>query len=155
MGLDSFLFRKTYVRSWNFAVEEAQNVSIVVSSIKQIGHIDPKKVTTIIEEVLYWRKSNHIHKWFVDNIQGGNDDCGSYTVMREQLEQLMLACKQVIDVPDTGPSILPTVGGFFFGNTDYNAPYMDDIKYTYNHLKEILANSPDDHSICFKYSSSW
>lgn len=26
-------------------------------------------------EVAYWRKANAIHKWFVDNVQDGEDDC--------------------------------------------------------------------------------
>ena len=37
------------------------------------------------EEVGYWRKANQIHKWFVDNVQDGVDDCGEYKVTKEQL----------------------------------------------------------------------
>lgn len=40
----------------------------------------------IIEQVGYWRKANAIHKWFVDNIQDGEDDCGYYEVAPEYLE---------------------------------------------------------------------
>ena len=29
-------------------------------------------------EIGYWRKSNQIHKWFVDNIQEGVDNCATY-----------------------------------------------------------------------------
>lgn len=36
----------------------------------------------------YWRKANQIHKWFVDNVQDGNDDCGNYVVSKEQLIDL-------------------------------------------------------------------
>lgn len=46
--------------------------------------------------VMYWRKDNAIHKWFVDNVQGGVDDCGDYEVDVEQLRALMDTCKMVI-----------------------------------------------------------
>lgn len=32
----------------------------------------------IIYEVAYWRKANHIHNWFVQNIQDGIDDLLDY-----------------------------------------------------------------------------
>lgn len=47
--------------------------------------------------IVYWRKANAIHKWFVDNVQGGNDDCGTYEVYPEQLSELRDLCKQVLD----------------------------------------------------------
>ena len=32
----------------------------------------------------YWRKANQIHKWFVDNVQGGIDDCRPYPVSQSR-----------------------------------------------------------------------
>lgn len=52
---------------------------------------------TIVETVADWRKANHIHKWFVDNVQDGVDDCGTYEVTKEQLEELLDICKEVIN----------------------------------------------------------
>ena len=37
--------------------------------------IEFDRLSYIDEEVGYWRKANAIHKWFVDNVQDGNDDC--------------------------------------------------------------------------------
>ena len=51
--------------------------------------INFNKVTYITEEAVYWRKANQIHKWFVDNIQNGVDDCGEYYVSKENLEALL------------------------------------------------------------------
>ena len=53
------------------------------------------KWESIFEEVGYWRKANAIHKWFVDNIQDGEDDCGYYEVAPEQLEELLNICKLI------------------------------------------------------------
>ena len=51
----------------------------------------------IIEEVGYWRKANQIHRWFVDNIQDGIDDCGYYEVTKADLKDLLETCKTVLE----------------------------------------------------------
>ncbi|MBV9669754.1 MAG: hypothetical protein JOZ43_02260 [Acidobacteriales bacterium] len=43
-----------------------------------------------------WRKANHIHAWFVDNVQYGKDDCGLYEVGWDQLRDLLSLCRKVI-----------------------------------------------------------
>jgi hypothetical protein len=47
--------------------------------------------------MMYWRKANHIHKWFVDNVQGGKDDCGNYYVSEEKLEELLHTCERILE----------------------------------------------------------
>lgn len=44
-----------------------------------------------------WRKANAVHKWFVDNVQYGKDDCGLYEVSVSQLVALHDTCKEVLD----------------------------------------------------------
>ena len=51
---------------------------------------------SIIETIADWRKANHIHKWFVDNVQDGVDDCETYEVTKEQLINLLDVCKKVL-----------------------------------------------------------
>lgn len=36
----------------------------------------------------YFRKHNNIHKWFVNNIQNGVDDCGRYEVSLSKIKEL-------------------------------------------------------------------
>lgn len=43
----------------------------------------------------YWRKANQIHNWFVENVHGGIDDCGTYEVTEAQLVNLLNTCKEV------------------------------------------------------------
>lgn len=50
----------------------------------------------ISEAVGYWRKANHIHNWFVENVQNGKDDCGIYEVSREKIIELMTICGIVL-----------------------------------------------------------
>lgn len=149
--------------------------------------------------VCQWRKANQIHKWFVDNVQGGNDNCGTYDVMVEELQALLDTVNKVMDstklvdgtvfngysfeggkkvyhtsdgkvMEDTSVAreLLPTQSGFFFGGTEYDQYYWQDLVYTKERLEKILGmveeaddgyhwqlKGEDDWFITFQYSSSW
>lgn len=48
--------------------------------------------------IAYWRKANAVHKWFVDNIQDGVDDCNYHReVTQQDLEALRDACKEILE----------------------------------------------------------
>ena len=100
----------------------------------------------------YWRKANQIHAWFVDNVQGGEDNCGEYYVSREKLEELLTTCQQALFKKD--PSLLSPRGGFFFGSTDIDEYYWADIKDTIKQLKHVLELG-EKSKLSFYYSSSW
>lgn len=52
----------------------------------------------IHESVAYWRKANAIHKWFVDNIQDGEDDCSYHReVTEENLKNLIDICETILN----------------------------------------------------------
>ena len=68
------------------------------------------EATSVTFEVGYWRKANHIHKWFVKNIQGGKDDCADYYVNKVDLESLRDLCLKVKADPDKAQELLPTQG---------------------------------------------
>jgi hypothetical protein len=105
-------------------------------------------------EIGYWRKANQIHRWFVQNVQNGVDDCGAYKVTKEQLIQLHNTCNDILNDPNLAEQLLPTQSGFFFGNTAYDMWYYNDIENTKRIIDEIL----EYKSYCLDdlyYSSSW
>lgn len=112
-------------------------------------------------ETIDWRKSNAIHHWFVENVQDDNDDCGSYCVTIESLEELRDICQNVIDKHDNTYSqeVLPTEAGFFFGDTDINQYYYEDVKRTADALnKELLLTKKiagTKLEIEYSYQASW
>lgn len=59
--------------------------------------IRKKGTNTIVMNIGYWRKANHIHNWFVNNVQNGEDDCNHYIVTKEQLINLLDVCKKVLE----------------------------------------------------------
>lgn len=149
MGLDMYLLRKTYVKNWG---DEKWQVNVTREG--KPTHIDSKRISYIEEEFGYWRKANHIHKWFVDNVQNKVDDCETYYVSRDQLSELAEVCRQVLNDPQTASQLLPTANGFFFGSTEYDEYYMNDVQDTLKICEEAL-NSPKDNSFSFYYHSSW
>ena len=114
----------------------------------------------------YWRKANQIHKWFVDNVQNGTDDCSHYWVDREKLIKLLDICKQVKNLQSDNLSqdeleeqintLLPTQSGFFFGNTQYDEWYFSQIQDTIDKLEaEIESEDFQDQEAQYYYQSSW
>ena len=116
--------------------------------------IDLEKISSIEFEVGYWRKSNHIHKWFVDNVQNGLDNCNKYDVLPYQLEELLSICKEIKNDHSKADELLPTQEGFFFGSTDYDQGYYDDIEDTIQILESVI-NDKDFHTYDYHYRSSW
>jgi hypothetical protein len=113
------------------------------------------KPTYLEVQAMYWRKANAIHRFFVERVQKGNDDCGNYYVEREVLGELLDACRKTLANPKRAPSTLPTQSGFFFGDTDYGEWYLDDIKYTATELEKLIASDPWKEGWDFYYHSSW
>lgn len=120
--------------------------------------IDKKKISSIVEEVAYWRKANQIHRWFVENVQEGVDDCKEYYVSFEQLEKLVSICETVLAAKnDTlSASLLPPQQGFFFGSYEFDDWYYENVRNTIDQLKECIINATvDSGSKDYYYCSSW
>lgn len=109
---------------------------------------------SLFEEVGYWRKANAIHRWFVENVQDGVDDCGKYEVEKEKLEELLAYCKEDLEDMSRAKELLPTMEGFFFGSTEYDEWYFEDIKDTIKILEKVLEETDFDRQM-ITYQSSW
>ena len=153
MGLDMYLHAERFLSDYFTKGDDEK--------AKQIQKLFPElvdaNVRKIIFEVGYWRKANAVHNWFVTNVQGGVDDCGDYRVGREKLQELKILVEEVIDSykkkkKNVIKSILPPTSGFFFGSTEIDEYYNEDM----NKTKKILDNAlsmPDN--VNFIYHSSW
>lgn len=148
MGLDMYLTKKTYV-----GANYAHNKITGKISIKKDGkpiEINLSRVTYIEERLGYWRKANQIHKWFVENVQEGEDNCKEYYVSTEQLQSLLYNCKNVLANKDKAETLLPTASGFFFGGTDYDDYYFTEIEDTIKICEQAVKEGGEIY-----YSSSW
>lgn len=173
MGLDMYLSRKTYVQRWDHRPAEDQYEVIVRRGGKETP-IKMERVTYVEEQLGYWRKANQIHNWFVQNIQGGKDECQTSYVPNEKLEELLAICKEAVEIVTEARkgtpteneeqfevdeetqkklhSVLPTSAGFFFGGTNYDWWYHMSNVNTIKMIEEILK---EDISEEIYYRASW
>ena len=145
-----YLYRKSWLNNGEFYKDEFRHV-VDIKSAPKATQIKSENVKYVIEEVAYWRKENHIHKWFVDNVQGGVDNCEEYKVTKEQLNDLVNLCRKVVAKEKEPELALPTKGGFFFGPTDYDESYFEGCQKTIEMLEPYLSDEENE----FYYSSSW
>jgi hypothetical protein len=150
-----YLTKKTYVKNWkHMSDDEKHNVSVEGKSAKEIK---PERITHIEEEIGYWRKANQIHNWFVQNVQNGNDDCGSHYVDVEQLEELSTNCKEVLADHSKAEELLPTQQWFlFWSELSYDEWYFNQLEQTVEIIDGILTEMKENEAHYeFYYESSW
>ena len=146
MGLDMYLKGSRYISSWKEGEKE------LGEKIAQFVGQEGMAVNIVEMEVGYWRKANAVHQWFVKNVQDDVDDCKSYWVPRKKLLELQDVCNQVLADVTLASSLLPTQGGFFFGNLEYDEWYMENLEITLQNIQKALS-LPEEWDI--EYQSSW
>jgi hypothetical protein len=108
----------------------------------------------------YWRKANHIHAWFVRECQGGVDECQETEIHPEKLVELYTSCQKAVAAYDAGDvddaaAILPPQEGFFFGGTEVDEYYAEDLRYTIREIERIITAAASIGGVTFHYQSSW
>lgn len=93
------------------------------------------------KEVAYFRKVNFLLPFFEYG-----ENCSRLEIDGYKIDELLVKCKQVLEDHSLAEELLPTQGGFFFGNTEYNDWYFDDVKEVYDKFSEIAEdfNSDED-----------
>ena len=76
----------------------------------------------------------------------------------EELLELKILCEKVLENNNLAKELLPSSNGFFFGSTEYDSGYFEDLKYTVsiiNKAEQMTKEFPSNTYPNFKYSSSW
>jgi len=158
MGLDMYLYVEEYVsrKDWTSADRDEDNktFSDIVSSLQLGDVVEPDSWTglTVQIPVGYWRKANAIHGYIVNEFADGVDECQMIYIPRAGMEELRTLCANVLAHPEKGLELLPPQSGFFFGSTNVDEWYLQDLKYTYELLTRLLSNEKIDN---FLYQASW
>jgi hypothetical protein len=147
MGLDMYLYAKKYIydprkgeRPHTLNDGKGKNIIPIGYNVKEVS-----------VEAMYWRKANAIHKWFVDNVQGGVDECQEVNVSRKELKELLEKVTKALTTKNY--ECLPTQSGFFFGSTEYDDYYVQDLERTQKGLEGVLKAFDEEWE--FTYRSSW
>jgi hypothetical protein len=157
MGLDMYLEARRYVSGYSHSKDEEKELFNTITEAIGMGDKHDERFATVSVNVMYWRKANAIHDWFVKNVQNGEDDCGSYHVSREKLRELGELCQRVAEKGDSAYAAehLPTASGFFFGGTEYDEYYFEDVDRTAKRLAELVGLPEGMNGYDFYYNSSW
>jgi len=164
MGLDMYLTKKTYIGAKYEHRGVNGNIDITIKDSPI--NVNFNRVSSISEDVGYWRKANQIHRWFVENVQDGEDDCREYSVSRQDFQNLLETVNLVLNAkgtPEESSVIeenLPPREGFFFGSTKIDPYYWDDLEMTKQIVSDVLTEMEEDGKnenawIDYYYSSSW
>lgn len=135
-------------------------------------------------ELIYWRKANMVHRFMCDNGEEIENEVAykiSKNVLEELLNRCNKILKIVktkkgmikngatymngvwepileegleIINQDEIKNILPTCDGCFYGSTDYDEYYLEDIKYTKEQLENIIETIDYDNEDVY-YLASW
>ena len=108
------------------------------------------------KEIGYFRKVNFLVAFFEKRGYSRNDS-GDWIVELDDAKDLLRICNEVLEDPSKAEELLPTTGGFFFGNTDYDEVYFDDVRevkdFCENTLIPQLENLDEDSTI--EFYASW
>lgn len=96
------------------------------------------------EEIGYFRKVNFLMAFF-----GYEGNCEDKEISKSELEELQSRCDRVLASKDNelAASILPPQAGFFFGSTDINEYYYEDVAEVQKWVASILETLEDDDVI--------
>ena len=103
MGLDMYLEAEMYVGGWDHAKEPERALyrSLLESvGLQSVASPDSPSIHVSVT-VACWRKANAIHRWFVETLADGEDDCQRMYVGPESVRALFDLCNKVLTSVET------------------------------------------------------
>ena len=156
MGLDMYLYADKYVsrRNWLNDKDEYNKAFDEIVFASGLNDLVDEEWTglTVSVPVGYWRKANAIHNWIVQNCANGVDECQRIFMSRDEAQQLVDVCKEVLADPSKASDLLSPTAGFFFGSTDIDEYYLNDVRRTVEIFEKVL-NAKDIDGVT--YQASW
>lgn len=93
-------------------------------------------------ELGYFRKVNFLVGFF-----DYEDNCSYKVIDKDELQALKECCESVLHKEDDPAEVLPTQEGFFFGSTDYDEYYYEDVEVVLAWVENVLAQLEDDEIV--------
>ena len=87
-----------------------------------------KKKNRDSKELAYFRKINFLIPFIEDYYNINLENCKDVEIDKECIEELLIRCNEVLADNSLAEKLLPTEAGFFFGDTEYNEFYFNNVK---------------------------
>ena len=101
------------------------------------------------ESDVYFRKVNFVYNFFSNKLE---DEC--CFADKSDIEELISRCDKVLADHSLAQELLPTRSGFFFGSTDYDDWYFNDVKDCRKQMKSLLRKYNEDTDVMY-FIMSW
>ena len=85
----------------------------------------------------YFRKVNFLVYYFKELGFDVENQTPLY-ITKEQVEELKNRCEKVLNNHTLAKDLLPTMKGFFFGSTEYDENYYNDVKQVLQYCETTL-----------------
>jgi len=112
------------------------------------------KPSSVSYELGYWRKFNALHALFQRKLTEQSDkeeECGSDTwVSDETFNDIVNILKEISKDHNKAEELMPPSEGFFFGSTEYDDYYYEQLEKTITLFEKIIKEGHDLY-----YSASW
>ena len=95
-------------------------------------YIDQYKKNGEFKELLFFTKVNFLLPFF-----DYTENCEDIKINKQQVEDLADTCKQVLKKLKA-KTLLPNTEEFFFGSTEYDEMYFDNIKLVLQRFQHLL-----------------
>lgn len=96
-----------------------------------------------------WRKANQIRQWFVSHYEQNPQEQLKISLTTEDIDALIAEIEIVLQKPELAPHLMPTSDGFFFGSTDYDDDYFEELKDTLQYLENNFEYDPDNEQLLY------
>lgn len=164
MGLDMYFYaRKTTYKSFSKwdkpdRADETNYPEDLKTFSDYIYDRNFKSVQTVISyQIGYFRKFNALHSYIVKTFADGIDNCQDIILYKEDVEKIKKVLDDVLNVhqqAEKAKEILPTQSGYFFGGTDYDEYYFEEVKVAADLMQNFLDNF-DFENYQLVYRASW
>lgn len=95
------------------------------------------------EEVGYFRKVNFLVAYFAE-LGFDIENQTPYELCKDDVEELLNRCNQVLENNELAEELLPTMSGFFFGSIEYDDGYFDNVKKVKKFIQSELLPKFDE-----------
>ena len=96
------------------------------------------------ESDAYFRKVNFVYHFFAPKLE---DECCFVT--KADLEELISRCEKVMADHSLAKELLPTQNGFFFGSTDYDDWYYEDVEDCKKQMTKLLDDFDEETDVIY------
>ena len=156
MGLDMYLYASKYESRSQWKENDKEEMKGFYPSELQDFQTDIFERNFASKEthyqIGYWRKFNALHSYIVKVYANGEDNCREIPLYKSRIKEILQTLKAIKNNHSKANELLPTQSGFFFGSTDYDEWYWNDVEYSIRVFEEAL-KLPDEYDIY--YQASW